>query len=227
MLNKFSILSAIIVLSFVNLLSSCTSEIISTQQSSPTVSLSPTAGSNVSNPMVPVSPSVANNTVSVPIIPPATPTPVPAAGSSVTIDPTSLTQPNSNQLTIQNTLLATTAAGTGYLEPNETGIFKRGQTVNLVLLKIGKFRKGEDGKNSFDLDIELTNSYGEVLEYRQGLLGKAGHVFLPNNTAKSHVGFIPAKVTQNLEPGTYTITMTVYDKISAQSVVARKSFTLE
>ena len=133
----------------------------------------------------------------------------------------------SQELAVEAAILAKQDESTGKLEPIENGVFQKGDQVNLVLVNVGKFEKGEDGKNRFDLDIQIKDSQGEVIGAQEGVLGDQGHIALPNDIAKSPVGFVDATTTEKLEPGEYTIEITVRDKIGGDSVSRSKTFTLQ
>ena len=106
-------------------------------------------------------------------------------------------------------------------------VFKKGEPVNLVLLNVGKFQKGENGKNQIDLDVELKDAEGKILGSQKSLLGEKGIIDLPENMAKSPVGTVDSKTTSELPVGQYTISMTVHDKVAGKSVTETKIFTLE
>lgn len=133
----------------------------------------------------------------------------------------------SSELKVSRSVFARENTATGQVEPLEEGLFKKGEPVNLVLLNVGKFQKGEDGKNQIDLDVELKDSEGKVLGSQKSLLGEKGIIDLPDNIAKSPVGTVDSNTTSQLEVGQYTISMTIHDKVAGKSITETKTFTLE
>lgn len=127
-------------------------------------------------------------------------------------------------ITVEDSLFARTGAD-GNLEREDNAVFKRGEVVNLVLLNVGKFKKGEDGKHWFDIDMEVIGPRGDIILSRQGLLGENGHVLLPNDTASSPYGIF--STTEELEPGIYKMKLTIYDRIGKGKASITKPFTLE
>ncbi len=127
-------------------------------------------------------------------------------------------------ISVEDSLLARTGPD-GNLVRVDNDVFKRGERVNLVLLNVGKFKKGDDGKHWFDIDLEVTGPKGEVVLSEKGLLGEKGHVFLPNDTAGSPYGIF--STTEGLEPGIYKMKLTIYDRIGKGKASVVKSFTLE
>jgi hypothetical protein len=110
------------------------------------------------------------------------------------------------------------------LEPVTDGGFQRGESVNLVLLNVKGFQKGPDGKNSFDIDIEVKNPQGKVILSRQRLLGPAGYRDLPNNVARSPYGIF--NTTEAYPTGEYKIKLKLYDKISNSSLTVNRTIEL-
>jgi hypothetical protein len=127
-------------------------------------------------------------------------------------------------LSIKDASLARQSAE-GKLVPVEDGVFQRGEKINLVLLNVGKFKKGEDGKHWFDMDIEVKDPNGAIIFSKQGLLGENGHVLIPNDIAASPYGTFTT--TTEMETGNYRIKLTVRDKVSGSSASKSKTFTLE
>jgi hypothetical protein len=127
-------------------------------------------------------------------------------------------------ITVEDSIFAR-ADAEGNLSRVDSAVFKRGEAVNLVLLNVGKFKKGEDGKHWFDIDMEVIDPKGNVILSRQGLLGENGHILLPNDTAESPYGIF--STTEQIEPGIYKMKLTIYDKIGKGKATVTKSFTLE
>lgn len=94
-------------------------------------------------------------------------------------------------------------------------IYKRGEAVHFALMNVREFQKGEDGKHWLDMSIEVRNEKGEVELMKEHSLGE-GKFELENNTAPSPSGvFIGAP---DLPAGTYTMYLTIYDKIGGGKI---------
>lgn len=109
--------------------------------------------------------------------------------------------------------------------PVNDGVYKRGEDVQLVLLNVGKFKKGQDGKNWLDMDMEVKNAKGEVVLVKKSLIGEKGHTALKDDVAASPNGTV--NTTPKIQPGTYQIQLTVYDKVGGGRVTETKAFTLK
>jgi len=130
------------------------------------------------------------------------------------------TQP---ELTYERALLAE-AKGSGELMENEEAKFFRGDVIALILLNVGPFQRGDDGLNWFDMDINVTYPDGTLNFSETGILGEDGHMDIENNIANyPHVFFYS---TFNEEPGNYTISMAIYDKIDGRRIEVSRSFLL-
>lgn len=103
-------------------------------------------------------------------------------------------------------------------------VFRRGEVVDLVLLGVGKFQKGDDGKHWIDIDLLVKDPTGSVILDNKGLLGEKGHRLLKDDIASSPYGVFESGV--GLEPGVYQMTLTIFDKISGAKISVTKSFTL-
>ena len=103
-------------------------------------------------------------------------------------------------------------------------VFRRGEVVNLVLLDVGKFQKGDNGKHWLDIDILVKDPTGSVILDKKGLLGEEGHRLLKDDIASSPYGIFESRV--GLEQGLYQMTLTIFDKISGAKISVTKSFTL-
>jgi hypothetical protein len=111
------------------------------------------------------------------------------------------------------------------LEPVIDGVFQRGESVNLVLLNVKGFQKGPDGKNSFDIDIQVKDPKGKAILSRQRLLGIGGQRDLPDNIARSPYGIF--NTTEAYPTGEYKITLKLYDKVSNRSLTVNRTITLQ
>jgi len=110
-------------------------------------------------------------------------------------------------------------------DPVNNGKFKKGETVGLVMLNVKAFKKGNDGLNWIDMDVEVKDPDGKVILSEKDLLGDSGKLDLKDNIAKSPVGNF--STTSSLQSGKYTIKVTVYDKIGKGYTTNSKTFDLE
>lgn len=127
-------------------------------------------------------------------------------------------------LTVQKAALAKMGPN-NKLVPNKDDSYTRGEKIYFVLLNVGKFQQDAQGLNNFDMDMKITNSDGKVVLERKALLGKNGHVKLPNDTAASPHVMVPT--SENVKPGKYKITVTIYDKIGKGSASESATFDLK
>jgi hypothetical protein len=104
------------------------------------------------------------------------------------------------------------------------GVFQRGESVNLVLLNVKGFEKDANGKNSFDIDIQVQDPQGKVILSRRRLLGNAGQRDLPNNIARSPYGIF--NTTAAYPTGKYKITLKLYDNVSDRSLTVNRTIIL-
>ncbi|MGB5984805.1 MAG: hypothetical protein WBG37_05820, partial [Desulfobacterales bacterium] len=100
------------------------------------------------------------------------------------------------------------------LMPVEPPIFFSGETVALLMLNVGPFTPGSDGRHWFDMDLKLATEKGDLLYSQQGVLGTAGHGVLPDGRAQSPYAYFDR--TRDLPPGKYLATLRIYDKIDTQ-----------
>jgi hypothetical protein len=106
----------------------------------------------------------------------------------------------------------------------ESADFRRGDKVNLVLLDVGPFTLGNDGKHKFDLDLFVKDSAGQVVLNEPGLLGEQGHATLENDMAPSLTGIFTSHV--GLRSGKYQMTVVIRDLVGGGILKVTKSFTL-
>jgi hypothetical protein len=132
----------------------------------------------------------------------------------------------SQGLTIEKVVLGKKNKATDKIDPVASGTFKKNDVVALVLINVGKFKKGDDGKHKFDMDMEIQDGKGKLLGKKEGLLGTGGNIVLPKDIAESPYGSIDTAVTK-LESGEYTIKLTIYDKIGTGRATESKTFKLE
>lgn len=155
------------------------------------------------------------NGCSAPAIDKQTAQPIAPPSSSLQVTPT---------LTVEQVLLARDGAQ-GKLEPVEEDIFQRGERINIVLVNVKGFKKGSDGKNKFDMDIQVKDASGKIILSQTKLLGAEGHQDLPGNVARSPYGIF--NTTKKLEPGDYTLSLSLYDLVGKGVVTKSKVVTLE
>lgn len=103
--------------------------------------------------------------------------------------------------------------------------FAKEDTIGLVLLNVSGFEKGEDGLNWMDIDVELKDAEGTIVNEEKSCLGESGKMDLENNIAKSPVGSFFA--SKEIPTGQYMLTVTVYDKIGGGKVVCNKRLYIE
>ena len=113
----------------------------------------------------------------------------------------------------------TSPAGT-----NEKAEYERGETVHFALMKVGKFKKGEDGKHWVDSEMKVRQGSKMIFE-RKKLMGEAGHVELKGDEAESPTGVFTA--TASLKPGDYSMEFTVLDKIGGGKARDTGTFTVK
>jgi len=113
----------------------------------------------------------------------------------------------------------------GKFSPVPDCVFNRGEAINLVLLKVGPFSKGRDGKHGFDIDLTVTSPQGKVVFQKKKLLRRNGHLLLKNNIAETPYGIFYSSVTQL--PGIYQMKMTIYDIFNGKKITVIRPFTLK
>lgn len=113
----------------------------------------------------------------------------------------------------------------GKLVPVDKAVFQRGEEVCFILINVANFKKGDDGLNWFDMDMEIEDPNGDVILSQDSMLGEEGHLNLPNNVASSpYAVFI---TNTELEPGRYKFKLTIYDKLGVGKASKSVPFTLE
>jgi hypothetical protein len=127
-------------------------------------------------------------------------------------------------LSYQKTIFAKQGSD-GSLNPINDAAFSRGEVVNMVLISVGKFKKDASGKHFFDIDMDVKNSEGKQVLKQDKMLGEKGHILLENDIADSPYGIFYS--TLEMAPGTYYMTLSVYDKIADDKVSVTKPFTLK
>jgi hypothetical protein len=130
---------------------------------------------------------------------------------------------NQDELTFKESIWAKKGAN-GRMVVVPDGVFRRGEVVNLILRKVGKFKQGTDGKHWFDLDMLVRDPKNEIILEQKNLLGEKGHLLLEEGIASSPYGIFETHV--GLDPGSYNMTLTIRDKVSGAKVSITKSFTM-
>lgn len=119
-----------------------------------------------------------------------------------------------------------------FASPNETGaltikddpFYSKGDVVCLILTNVGKFKKGVDGLNFFEMNIEVTDSDGKIVYNQKDMLGENGHVLLPNDIAVSPYGVFNSST--DMVSGRYLFKLTIYDKIGTGKLSKTVTFNL-
>lgn len=112
----------------------------------------------------------------------------------------------------------------GKWKPAGSSTFNKGDSIGIVFINVSGFKKDEEGLNHMDIDVEVTNSEGEIVLFQEGILGENGRTNMDNNTAGTPVGSVR---TEEFDKGTYSLKVTIYDRVGGGEVVDTKSFTLE
>ena len=111
------------------------------------------------------------------------------------------------------------------LNPVESAVFQRGEAVHFVFLNVGLFKKGEDGKHAFDIDMDVKNPEGQSVLNRKAMLGENGHILLENDIAGSP--YVTFESALTLPAGVYSIQMTIHDLVARTDVSVKRSFQLK
>ncbi len=110
------------------------------------------------------------------------------------------------------------------LNPLDTAVFQKGEAVHFVLLNVGLFKKGADGKHAFEIDMDVKNPAGLSILTRKDMLGENGHLLLENDIAGSP--YVTFQSSSALPSGAYTMQMTVRDRIGNDSLTVKNTFEL-
>jgi len=113
----------------------------------------------------------------------------------------------------------------GKIQILEKPEYERGETVHFALMKVGKFKKGDDGKHQVEMDLKVRDTKGKKIFEKKGVLGEGGHTELKDDTAESPTGIFPH--TASVEKGNYSIQVIVYDKIGGGKAGDEGAFTLK
>jgi|GEM_PF-2544127 len=132
----------------------------------------------------------------------------------------------STELKVEKAILGKKDKATDKITPVSTPVFKQGETIAFVFVNVGKFKKGSDGKNKFDLDMELKEANGKLVGAKKGLLGEGGHVALPNDIAKTPYASLDTSVTK-LKPGEYTMNLRIRDIVGGGNASESVNFKIQ
>ena len=104
-------------------------------------------------------------------------------------------------------------------------VFTRGEDVNYILYNVGEFTVGEDGNCWLDMDLEISDSNGEVVFSRTELLGENGKVALEGGIAGSP--YATYSTTEDMEPGEFKFKLKIYDRLGKGKASVSSSFELK
>ncbi len=161
----------------------------------------------------------------------STPTPKPTPNKTIiskeTIKPTPSKTPTpiKNRLTLDKSYLGKENKD-GSISNTDTGEFKRGENIYFVLVNVGKFEKNQDGEHWIDIDLIVKNNKNKVVVSRPNMLGEKGKTILENDIALSPYGKININ-PKTVKSGKYTITITIYDKVSGAKLSQTKNLILK
>jgi len=103
-------------------------------------------------------------------------------------------------------------------------VFRRGETIYLVLRQVQTFQAGADGKHFMDIDMMVTDPDGALVLDQKNLLGEKGNQVLPDGIAASPHGIFQSSV--KLAPGEYTLALTIHDRIAQVKARVSRKFQL-
>jgi len=112
--------------------------------------------------------------------------------------------------------------GDGSLATIDYNRFTPGSSFSVVLMNVSGFKKGADGFNQFDIDLEVSDTDGTKLFEDKGLLGINGKLVLENNIAKSPIATFT--IGPNYPAGKYKITVTIRDIVGGGKASVSKWF---
>jgi len=107
----------------------------------------------------------------------------------------------------------------------ESNVFQRGDIIGLVMLNVSGFKKGDDGLNWMEIDLQVKGPDGEVVLDEKELLGEAGHIDMENNTAESPLGSFYTQ--DDMPTGEYVMKVTLYDKVGKGNIAHSEKIIIE
>ena len=108
----------------------------------------------------------------------------------------------------------------------DKAIYQRGDEVYMVLENVGPFKKDSDSLNHAQMKLEVFDAVGTRITLDDSLFRESrGNSNFPGNMLKKPY----AKYTtdQNNKPGKYTMSVTIYDLLSKDSIVISDDFFIE
>lgn len=151
------------------------------------------------------------------VLPPASPSSTPRSVESSS-------PPTVTQLEIAEAFLARTGADERLVR-TDNNRFERGERVNLVFVDVKPFQPDQAGQHWFDMQLRIQDPNRKTIFFQSDLLGEEGKIQLTNDTADSPYAYFNS--TEDLSPGTYTMTLTIYDKIGNGRAERSQQFILE
>jgi len=131
-----------------------------------------------------------------------------------------------SQLKIEKSVFGKKDPSSDKINPVENSTFKKGDIIAFLLLNVGKFSQGEDGKHSFDMDMEIQDVNGKAIASKQEMLKDEGHTILENDIATSPYAFLDTNRLK-LDAGEYKFKLTIYDKISGSKASETATFKIQ
>lgn len=108
--------------------------------------------------------------------------------------------------------------------PLDEAVYSAGDDVYFFLKNVGPLSLDKDNKCRLDMDIEISNNYGEIVFKQNTMLGENGILHLPDRIAKN-----PYTVWHSdsmISAGEYTFKVIAYDKLSGKTKSVKKNFRL-
>ncbi|PIQ78604.1 hypothetical protein COV82_00370 [Candidatus Peregrinibacteria bacterium CG11_big_fil_rev_8_21_14_0_20_46_8] len=136
-------------------------------------------------------------------------------------------QPSATQsggLTFEGYTFGRTTAD-GQIEATETNVYKPGDQVHLILQNVGPFKADDEGKHHLEMDLEIENDAGEIIFEQKNILEETGITQLEQGIADTPYGTFHSNAALPL--GTYTMMLTVYDKVGGGEVSQTAPFIFE
>ncbi|MFN8256937.1 MAG: hypothetical protein U0W24_14675 [Bacteroidales bacterium] len=108
----------------------------------------------------------------------------------------------------------------------DKAIYQRGDEVYMVLENVGPFKKGSDSLNNAQMKLEVFDAVGTRITLDDSLFRESrGKSNFPGNMLKKP--YARFATDQTNKPGKYTMTVTIYDLLSKDSIVISDDFLIE
>ncbi len=104
-------------------------------------------------------------------------------------------------------------------------VFKRNDEIYFIFEDVGKFQNGSDSLSKIEMKMEVIDNVGIRVAHKPNLLGDKGIVKLNNGIAKKPFASFLTDLED--EVGKYVFKVTIYDKISGDSLIITEMFILE